>query len=137
MNLYHLFPRVLLTVLNQYSLNNRFNWKRDRWINFSFGLSGIFYDIQPGSRDPWGPESIVEPLILDDERAMEGSLYIQNEQTINSWLKLSYGLRYSAYGYLGPAVIYDYNEGVTRSTEFIKGYDYVFQGRTDLFLFRA
>jgi hypothetical protein len=106
--------------INQYSLNNRFNWQRSRWLNFRFGLNGLFYRIQPGNRDPWGPESIVEPLKLDDERAIEGSLFVQNEQIINSWLTLSYGLRYSAYGYLGPAVIFDYYEGVTRSLMSLK-----------------
>ncbi len=106
--------------LNQYSLNNRFNWKRDRWLNLGFGFSGILYDIQPGSQNPWGSESLVEPVNLDDERAIEGSLYIQNEQTLTSWLTLSYGLRYSAYGYLGPAVIFDYNEGVSKSLNSLK-----------------
>jgi hypothetical protein len=101
--------------LSQYSLKNSFNWKRDRWINFTFGLSGMYYDIQPGRRVPWGPESIVDPLILNNERALEGSLYFQNEQSIYRWLKLSYGLRYSAYGFLGPADIYNYNKDVTRS----------------------
>jgi len=106
--------------LDQYSLNNRFSWKRDRWINLRFGITGMLYDIQPGSQNPWGQESIVEPVILDDERAIEGSLYINNEQIINRWLTLSYGLRYSAYAYLGPAVIFDYYEGVTRSLNSLK-----------------
>lgn len=101
--------------INQYSLNNKFNWKKNRWINLSFGLSGIYYDIQPGSRDPWGPESIVEPMNLNEENAIEGSLYIQNEHSINSWLELSYGLRYSAYAFLGPAEVYSYHSSVTRS----------------------
>ncbi|HEC41773.1 MAG TPA: hypothetical protein ENI20_02980 [Bacteroides sp.] len=105
---------------NQYSLNNRFNWKSNRWIDLRFGVSGILYDIQPGSQNPLGPESIVEPLDLDNERAIEGSLYIQNDQTVNRWLKLSYGLRYTAYAYMGPAVVFDYNEGVTRSLSSLK-----------------
>lgn len=106
--------------IKQYSLNNRFNWKRGRVINLHFGFCGIYYDIQPGSRTPFGTESIVEPLILDDEQAVEGSLYIQNEQSLHRRLKLSYGLRYSAYGYLGPASMYEYIEGVSRSTETIR-----------------
>ncbi|MFC2116623.1 carboxypeptidase-like regulatory domain-containing protein [Bacteroidota bacterium] len=106
--------------INQYSLNNRFKWQRSRWLNFRFGINGLLYDIQPGSRDPRGTESIVEPLQLDNERAIEGSLYIQNEQTINSWLTLSYGLRYSAYGYLGPGTIFGYYKGITRSLESLK-----------------
>ncbi len=106
--------------LSQYSINNSFNWKRDRWINLTSGFSGVYYDIQPGRRDALGPESIVEPVILNNERALEGSLYFQNEQSINRWLKLSYGLRFSAYGFLGPADVYNYNEDITKSVKSLK-----------------
>jgi len=106
--------------LSQNSLNNSFNWKKDRWINLTCGFNGVYYDIQPGRRDPFGYESIVEPLILNNERALEGALYFQNEQSINRWLKLSYGLRYSAYGFLGPADIYNYDENITRSLKSLK-----------------
>ena len=56
-------------------------------------------------------EGEVSDISLDEDYALESSIFIENEQTINDWLSFQYGLRYSLFHYLGEGRAYEYAEG--------------------------
>src|SRR5690606_3382634 len=53
-------------------------------------------------------------ITLNKKYAAESGLYISNEQTVNDYIKLKYGLRFSNFTVLGPNTTYTYNENHER-----------------------
>ena len=75
----------------------------------TFGGQGILYEFDPG-RAKSVTEGVTNDFSLDPKNALESSLFIENEQTINSKLSLHYGLRFSHFNYLGEGTSYEFNE---------------------------
>jgi hypothetical protein len=79
----------------------------------SAGVSGTRYQFNPATVKPLNSESIFVDLKVDDQQAGEYAAYIDNEQTLSPRLQVQYGLRVSAFDFLGTGkTIYDY-EGET------------------------
>lgn len=102
-------------IIRQYGLKSGFNFRLNKLLDLNFGFNGIVYDNAPGIIEPYGPESLITPKTLESERAMEASIFINNEQNVTDWLSFSYGLRYTWFGNYGPRTLFTYNPGFTRS----------------------
>lgn len=76
-----------------------------------FGLSSVWYLLEPGNRLPVGDESLVLEQHLENEHAKEISVYASDEYSISQDLSVYAGLRYSLYRFLGPQTINQYLEG--------------------------
>lgn len=81
---------------------------------FTFGLTSVYYKIQPGLLAAVGQNSLVKANNLPREQALESALYLGDEYTLSSKLSLHAGLRYSLFNYLGPHDQYTYKEGVPK-----------------------
>lgn len=84
-------------------------------LNFGAGL--INYRLDPGSIGPDSPESIVLPRQLDQEKALEGSIYLSDEWTVSDNFSVQAGLRLTQYLFLGPQNIYSYRDNAARIEE--------------------
>jgi hypothetical protein len=87
----------------------------------NFGLDLIHYQLDPGGIGPNTNESIVEARQLEQEQALEGSLYLGDEWTLSEKFSLYAGLRYVNYRFLGPKTVYNYRENAARTEENITG----------------
>ena len=76
-----------------------------------FGISSIYYELSPGTFKPKGPESLIDPIFLENEQGLESAIYIGDKYDISQKLSLYFGLRYSTYQYLGPKTVNQYVEG--------------------------
>lgn len=91
-----------------------YNLKYDLKYYFSdkfkldFGVSGIYYDFDPGSIRPTSETSAVNPLILDRKKAFESGIYVNAEHKLTDKLTVQYGLRYSAFTRLGGQAMFEY-----------------------------
>jgi hypothetical protein len=85
------------------------------------GINIIGYNIQPGKRAPLGTKSLVPYSSLEGEQGYEGALFINDEFTLNDFVTLNAGLRYSKYAYLGPKTVFTYEQGMPRDTLLITG----------------
>ncbi|WP_266368655.1 TonB-dependent receptor [Tellurirhabdus rosea] len=74
----------------------------------SFGAQAIRHRFTPGNVKQEREGSIVNPISMPEKHAMEYAAYLDNEQSIGRKLSLQYGLRLSAYQYLGAGTTYDY-----------------------------
>ncbi len=74
----------------------------------TFGGSVIRYRFQPGEAKPLTEKAFFNPFKLDRQHAVEYAAYVENEQNIGSRLGLQYGIRLSAYNFLGSQTVYDY-----------------------------
>ncbi len=106
--------------LDQSSFHADFNYTPGNRHAIDFGLSSIYYQFQPGSMLPVGAKSLVLPVTVPTERALESALYAGDQYTITPDLALNVGLRYSLYNYLGPHDVYTYDPGLPRETSTIE-----------------
>ncbi|HCQ15248.1 MAG TPA: TonB-dependent receptor, partial [Cryomorphaceae bacterium] len=83
--------------------------------SLKFGASVLHYNLQPGSYQPNGDQSLVNAETLEQEQALENAIYISDEYAITSSLTLDAGLRYSFFHFLGPQTVYDYAPGQPKS----------------------
>lgn len=70
-------------------------------LKVDLGVSGIYYNLNPGEVKPTSETSGINYLKLDEKRAFEGALYISAEHQLTDKLALNYGLRYSNFSRLG------------------------------------
>ncbi len=109
---------------HDYNLNHNevvadFSWLPSLNHKVDFGASMIYYRLDRGVVEPYGPASIRSETDLGFEHAVEGALFIGDNIEITPWLSIYGGLRYSFYSYLGPQTVMLYEEGEPKSEETI------------------
>jgi hypothetical protein len=85
-----------------------FSWYATGNHTFDFGISALYYNLNPGSYLPLGDLSLVTPERIQREKALETALYAGDRWDITPRLSLNIGLRYSLYGALGPRTYHLY-----------------------------
>jgi hypothetical protein len=103
--------------VNAYKLNfaiKQTNFKADfnYYLNpkntVNFGLSSIYYNLNPGDNEPNGASSLVLPDKVPAEQALESALYLGDKYDVTPDFSVSAGIRYSLYAYLGPQTVNRY-----------------------------
>jgi hypothetical protein len=109
---------ILTHKLNSASMKADFNWFHGRSeINFGFDLNS--YGILPGAYKPANDSSLVARHIIDKERALEASLYIDDKFTLTEYLSVNAGIRVSSYYALGPSTVIAYRPGFSKTNSTI------------------
>lgn len=80
--------------LEQYSLNNDFEYHTKNGTIYDFGLDLNYYSVNPGERTPLNNSNIT-PIAALNEHALEYGLYAGTEHNITDNLKLEGGVRFS------------------------------------------
>jgi len=101
--------------INESELRYRLRTRLNDAHTLDYGLSGKYYSVDPGSIEPKGNESNVEPISIDREQALEGALFIGDEFKVSDKLLLNVGARYAFYAAMGPGIQNTYQEGVPKS----------------------
>ncbi len=91
-----------------YNLKYDFRYYLNDKYKIDFGASTILYNLNPGEVKPTSPSSPVNPLKLEQKRALESGIYVSAEHQISDNLTLNYGLRYSRFNRLGGQNIMNY-----------------------------
>ena len=87
-----------------------FNWYASHNHSVNYGIQINHTNLQRGSLSPYSNLSLINTDKLQNDRALESSIYISDEWTINSKLAINGGFRYSLYNLLGPRTVYKYND---------------------------
>ncbi|RUT71630.1 TonB-dependent receptor [Flavobacterium cupreum] len=74
-------------------------------FKLNYGLSGIYYEFNPGTIKPTGEVSGINPDQLDKKYAFEPSVYLDAESQLSKKITVSYGLRYSLFYRLGSSTV--------------------------------
>ncbi|MBA4746779.1 MAG: TonB-dependent receptor [Muricauda sp.] len=101
--------------INESELRYRLNTRLNDAHTLDYGISGKYYSVDPGSIEPKGNDSNVEPITIDREQALEGALFIGDEFKISDKLLINVGARYAFYAAMGEATQNTYQEGAPRS----------------------
>ena len=73
------------------------------------GFKSMLYDINPGTYEPEGENSLVNLDVLQKEKALESAIYVEDQWEITNKLSVTAGIRFSIFNALGPRTYYKYN----------------------------
>lgn len=93
--------------IRDYDFKQDFSYYANSNNNIKFGFNLMHHTFRPTVIEGTG---INTSDSLKNRYALEGGIYIQNEQTINSKISVKYGLRYSMFDYIGPGNAYSYDD---------------------------
>ncbi len=88
--------------LNQILFRADFTYRPADRHKVEFGLDAVRYSLQPGKQDPVGDYSEILPKRLENERALESSLYLSDEFELSPRLLISGGMRFTLFTLSGP-----------------------------------
>ena len=97
--------------ITQYVFHGDFTYNINSVHTLDFGVSSIYYKLNPGSLDPQGSKSLVVTDHVPTEQALESAAYLGDRINLGTKFSVNLGIRYSYYNYLGPQNIYNYAPG--------------------------
>ncbi|HLY70938.1 MAG TPA: TonB-dependent receptor, partial [Puia sp.] len=106
----------LAFAINQTNFRADFNYAPNSNHSIDFGISSLYYKLQPGQFTPVGTKSLVAPDMVQREQALESALYLGDKYEISPSFSIQGGIRFSLYNYLGPHDVYNYTPGLPKST---------------------
>ena len=107
--------------INESEVKVKMKYFHNNAHTFNYGISGKYYNVSPGNINPGSAESLIEPLSISKERALETAIFIEDSFEVTERLLINAGLRYSFYTAFGPAEINSYEAGLPRNENTITG----------------
>ena len=98
-------------------LNADLEFKVTEGSTMTGGIQVKRITISPGSIAPLTTNSNVESETIESESGLEAGIFFQHDLDVFSKLRLSYGLRYNTFTYLGENAVYNYQEFLPRRVE--------------------
>ncbi|OOG71893.1 TonB-dependent receptor domain-containing protein [Algoriphagus sp. A40] len=109
----------LKSTIDNLGFQQQFEWSGAKLEGLQFGYQINSYQMGMGDLIPNSEESLVIPEQIQDEKGIEGALYLQMPWKVNDRLQGQIGLRYSHFAALGPKEVYVYESGVQMEPETI------------------
>ncbi len=100
--------------INETEVKFQFRNVHNSKLKFDYGLSSKLYAVNPGEIQPANPISIVEPLKIEKERALESAAFLGAEIDVSNKIKIDAGIRYSMYNALGESSQNVFLDGVPK-----------------------
>ncbi|HQT24344.1 MAG: TonB-dependent receptor [Sphingobacteriales bacterium 17-39-43] len=107
--------------IQQANFKSDFNYYLSSKHTIDFGISTIRYDLNPGTFQPIGSQSLVKLDVLAPEQAFESAIYVGDRFDLSSNLSMDLGVRYSMYNYMGPQSVNLYAPNLPKSESNVIG----------------
>ncbi len=107
--------------IQQANFKSDFNYYLSSKHTIDFGISTIRYDLNPGTFQAMGSQSLVKSDILAPEQAFESAIYVGDRFDLTSNLSMDLGVRYSMYNYMGPQSVNLYAPNLPKSESNVIG----------------
>jgi hypothetical protein len=97
-----------------------FNWlPGSQKVNFGIDISK--YSVMPGNFYPGSDSSFVLYKSIENEKAIEGALYVEDKISITDFLMISIGVRMASFFSIGPHTISKYSPDFSKTNSTIIG----------------
>ncbi|MFK8102362.1 MAG: TonB-dependent receptor plug domain-containing protein, partial [Saprospiraceae bacterium] len=96
--------------LKEHSLKADFGAFLNPSNTLKFGVQTILHEITPGDIESFENNELDQTFKIEAKKAYESAAYVHNTQTVNSRIKLEYGLRLSALHNFGTQDVYRQDE---------------------------
>ena len=123
-----------ISSISNYNLKYDFKYYLNESFSLDFGAGAIYHKFDPGQIEPTSESSSINPLALDQKRALESGVYLNAEHKLGEGLTAQYGLRYSYFSRFGGQpitlyandrpVVYNSQLGIYRRGEAVGEIDY-------------
>ncbi|MCK5134489.1 MAG: TonB-dependent receptor [Bacteroidales bacterium] len=100
--------------IGHYELKADFTWLSLGSHKLTYGANAIFYNLDRGTLEPYGPYSLRAPVELGVENGIETAVYLADEIVLGPRLTAYTGLRYAVFMALGPEQVMVYGQGQPR-----------------------
>ncbi len=107
----------LRSSIDYLSLQQQFIWEGEKWEGIQAGYQVNHYQMGMGDLIPRSEETLVNPVKIPDEQAIEAALFVQVPLRFSEKFQGQAGLRYSHFLALGAREVYQYEEGQSRQTD--------------------
>ncbi|MDH5382445.1 MAG: TonB-dependent receptor, partial [Cyclobacteriaceae bacterium] len=97
--------------LNEKSAKSELNFYPNDSHEVMMGANVSNYLVNPGRKRPQGDESLISPKVLNPEEGWEAALFVSDQMELTPEFSLYVGLRYSAFGMVGPGKVNQYLPG--------------------------
>lgn len=97
-----------LSFITNYNLKYDLKYYLNDKFTLDYGVSGIYYDFDPGTISPTTETSSFNLIVLDKKRALESGAYVNAEHKITDKLTAQYGVRLSSFLRLGGQSLVNY-----------------------------
>lgn len=97
--------------INETNLKLKMKYDHSETHKFDYGFEAKLYRVNPGKIVPNGANSIVSPLDIQEEKALENALFISDEIKVTPKLNFNVGLRLNQYLALGASTQREYQSG--------------------------
>jgi len=101
--------------INESNAQLKFENKLNNKFTVNYGLSSKLYKINPGFLTPKEATSIIIPIDIINEKALESSVYLKTEAKITDKLLVNVGGRYTTFSYLGANTQRIYEAGLPKN----------------------
>ena len=98
--------------IDNYNLKYDLRYYLNSTIKLDFGVSGIYYNFNPGELKPLNNTSGINFFKLDNKYAFEAGVYVGLEHKISDKLTTQYGIRYSYFNRLGQQTLNNYEDNL-------------------------
>ena len=96
----------LTSTIQDYHFKAQFNYYPNDKNQIDYGFEGIYYRFKPGFIET----NFRPDILLEEEYALEPSVYISHQIKFSPLLTVQYGLRYSQFYNLGSRKVYTYQD---------------------------
>lgn len=93
---------TLIFGIDQFYGKADFSWQAHDHHTIGFGLSSLYYNLNPGEYLGKGEASLVLDDRMQSEKALESAIYVGDRWDITPTLSIDAGIRYSMYNVMGP-----------------------------------
>ncbi len=106
-----------------YNFKQDFNWYINPNNTLKFGIQGIYHRLKPNDFTFTDEATTENGITTQEQKALEGGIYIANEQKVNDRLSLNYGLRLSSFSNVGEYTekVYNETDDIITSTSYASG----------------
>lgn len=98
--------------ITNYNIKYDLSYYLNDQFKLNFGVSGIYYQFDPGQIEPTTSTSSINARQLDEKRALESGVYMNVEHKLTAKLTANYGLRLSAFSRLGGQSLLTYQNNL-------------------------
>ncbi|MES2513317.1 MAG: TonB-dependent receptor [Bacteroidota bacterium] len=113
-----------------YSVKPDFTYYLNSKNTIRFGAQGIVFTFKPGTATITSQDGISSPIGLDNQYGVEYAAYVDNEQKLSNRFTLQYGLRWSAFNYMGKGTKYTYRDTIPNESRPLDGEEKIASGET-------
>jgi hypothetical protein len=107
--------------INYSSVKTDFSYLPFAHHTFNFGTQVIYYSLNPGEQKPLDNKSIIKYTSLHRERGIEAAVFAGDQYDLGDKVTIQAGVRFSAYAFLGPNEINNYQTGMELSPNTLTG----------------